>query len=336
MVQGYSGIGKSSLVLQMALLWAVGKDFFGLKPARPLKTVFVQAENDKGDFAEPFQDITSKFDNEELATLGKNFHAGREAEIAGAEAFKLYVRSLVAQFKPDILFADPLLSYFGDDISKQEKASKFFRNSLQPIQNEFGVIIVFVHHLGKPAQGNAQRQGPSHYQGLGSSDIINWTRETITVSEESEDLYKLELGKRSKRAGFKEVFLRHSKSGVSWDRADSIRNSEDARLVIERKKRENLEDFVRGYETVTLPQMKDCASKMGYGKNSIKTALEALAQNSAESENPIYCYQAHVNGARYETTVFSIHPKPEDGQVKSKDLDVKFHLVREESDQRAS
>jgi hypothetical protein len=60
-IQGYSGIGKSSFALQMALHWAVGKDFFGIPVKRPLRTVFIQAENDHGDFAEAFQDITAAF-----------------------------------------------------------------------------------------------------------------------------------------------------------------------------------------------------------------------------------------------------------------------------------
>ena len=156
-IQGYSGIGKSSFALQMALRWSIGLDFFGLSPIKPLKTVFVQAENDKGDFAEPFQDITKGLSEERLSILKANFVAGREAEIAGAVRFAVYVRNLIAQHKPDIVFFDPLLSYFGEDISKQKAASEFFRNHLQPIQNDTGVIIVFIHHLGKPSQG-PQRQ----------------------------------------------------------------------------------------------------------------------------------------------------------------------------------
>jgi len=332
-IQGYSGIGKSSFALQMALQWSAGLDFFGLSPVRPLKTVFVQAENDKGDFAEPFEDITKSWNQSDFAKLRENFRAGREAETAGADRFAAYVRGLIAMHNPDILFFDPLLSYFGDDISKQKAASEFFRNQLQPIQNETGVIIVFIHHLGKPSQnGNGQRQGPAHYQGLGSSDIINWTRETIMLSEEFDGVYKMELGKRSDRGGFKEAYLKHSDSGVLWERAQGVNTQQDARSVAEKRKRENLEGFVRSYETVTLPQMKDCASNLGYGVNSIKTALEALAQNSAESDDPIYCYQAHVNGSRFKTTVFSTHPAPEDGQVKSKDLDIKISVSRESAE----
>jgi RecA-family ATPase len=334
LVQGYTGIGKSSFTLQMALHWAVGKEFFGLKPVRPLRTVFVQAENDKGDLSEPFQDITKDFTKEEKKLLRENFHVGREATINGAERFDGYVRGLIQKFEPDIFFFDPLLSYFGDDISKQKAASEFFRNRMQPIQNETGVIIVFVHHLGKPSQNsNGQRQGPAHYQGLGSSDIINWTRETIMLSEEMDGVFKMELGKRASRAGFKEAYLRHSDNGVLWERAEAIRNSGDAKTLKENRKRERLEEFVRRHETVTLKQMTEFADRFGYAQNKIGTALEALAQNSVDSENPIYSYQAHVNGQKRGSGVYSIHPKPKDGHVRTKDIDPNFIFVVNAVDQ---
>jgi RecA-family ATPase len=226
---------------------------------------------------------------------------------------------MIGDFKPDIIFCDPLLSYFGNDISKQEQASKFFRRYLQPIQNATGIIIVFVHHLGKPSQ-NGQRQGPSHYQGLGSSDIINWTRETIMLTQEG-DTFVMELGKRAKRAGFTEKYLKHSASGVRWERANGIENREDAKARAERTKRENLRGFICHHGLVTLTQMKDRARDFGYSQNTIKTALDAMAQNEVDSDEPIYCFDAHVNGARFTQTVYSTRTKPEDGHVESKDLD---------------
>jgi RecA-family ATPase len=54
-LQGYTGIGKSSLVLQMAMCWTLGRDFFGIKPKRALKILLIQAENNAGDIAEPLQ-----------------------------------------------------------------------------------------------------------------------------------------------------------------------------------------------------------------------------------------------------------------------------------------
>ena len=49
---GPTGVGKSSLAMQAMILWALGKAAFGIKPARPLKSLLVQAENDDGDLAE--------------------------------------------------------------------------------------------------------------------------------------------------------------------------------------------------------------------------------------------------------------------------------------------
>ena len=52
---GQSGIGKSSLAMQLAMNWALGRTSFGITPKRPLKSLIIQAENDFGDVAEMVQ-----------------------------------------------------------------------------------------------------------------------------------------------------------------------------------------------------------------------------------------------------------------------------------------
>src|SRR6266852_145470 len=49
---GPSGIGKSSANVQQDILWSLGRSAFGIRPARPLRILCVQAENDDGDLAE--------------------------------------------------------------------------------------------------------------------------------------------------------------------------------------------------------------------------------------------------------------------------------------------
>lgn len=49
---GQTGIGKSAFVIQCAILWSLGREAFGIKPARPLRVLIIQAENDEGDMAE--------------------------------------------------------------------------------------------------------------------------------------------------------------------------------------------------------------------------------------------------------------------------------------------
>ncbi|NBR88056.1 MAG: hypothetical protein EBT61_21635, partial [Verrucomicrobia bacterium] len=52
LIVGNTGIGKSSLVMQMMIRWALGEGCFGINPARPLKSLLVQGENDEQDLAE--------------------------------------------------------------------------------------------------------------------------------------------------------------------------------------------------------------------------------------------------------------------------------------------
>jgi hypothetical protein len=85
--------------------------------------------------------------------------------------------------------------------------------------------------------------------------------------------------------------------------------------------------FIAHHGLVTLTQMKDRARTFGYSVNSIKTALDAMAQNEVGSDEPIYCFDAHVNGARFTQTVYSTSPKPEDGHVTSKDLDASLNGI---------
>src|SRR5215831_9109869 len=49
---GPTGHGKSSLSMQLMIKWALGQSVFGLEPARPLKSLLIQAENDDGDLGE--------------------------------------------------------------------------------------------------------------------------------------------------------------------------------------------------------------------------------------------------------------------------------------------
>ena len=56
---GPSGIGKTSASVQQDLLWSVGLPAFGIAPARPLKILTIQAEDDDGDLSEIVSGIKS-------------------------------------------------------------------------------------------------------------------------------------------------------------------------------------------------------------------------------------------------------------------------------------
>lgn len=229
-----SGIGKSTMTTQLAISWALGLPTFGIAPAHKIKSLIIQAENDFGDLAEQFQGavdgmgINPKEHPEQFADLDQNVIFVRDT-IHTAEAFISVVGKLAERYKPDIIWIDPLLSFIGGDVSKQEVCSKFLRNGLNPIAEATGVIFAIIHHTAKPPKDSKSMSNWTSsdfaYLGSGSSDITNWARAVIVITQVNDDgLYSMMLAKRGKRAGatdpdFKlttRVYLRHGDHGLWW------------------------------------------------------------------------------------------------------------------------
>lgn len=233
LIVGQSGTGKSSLMMQAAVRWCVGKDFFGIKTHKPLRAVVLQAENDQGDISEALQDVVNGayLDGDEKATLRENLAIYRDTVSTGT-VFTAALRQLIIDQRADIVFVDPLLSFAGIDVSDQEQASKFLRHDLAPILLETGAVLVAMHHTGKP-KAASDKEGHTvadlAYAGLGSSEFTNWFREVAVLfrCQGDEPIYKFGLTKRRGRAGLQdhedqfkgEIYIRHaSEPGViRWE-----------------------------------------------------------------------------------------------------------------------
>lgn len=233
---GQSGVGKSSLTVQAAMTWALGLPFFGIKPARPLKSLYIQAENDEGDMAEIVQGVMSYVvakcgmpQDEALRLLNDNLEFVRVTAAAGEE-FGAVVRDLVRERSVDLVFGDPLLSFVGDDISQQSVASRFLRGVLNPIAFEHGFAWVWSHHTGKPQSDSKSRAhwnaNDYAYIGLGSSELTNWARAiAVLQTTKEEGTFKLLLAKRGTRAGVVDehrlpatsLVLQHAEAGLHWE-----------------------------------------------------------------------------------------------------------------------
>ena len=233
LIVGQSGTGKSSLMMQAAVHWCLGRDFFGIKPAKPLRAVVLQAENDAGDISEALQDVIAGayLDSAERATLRDHLAIFRDTVSTGT-TFTAALRQLVIDQQADIVFVDPLLSFAGIDVSDQEQASKFLRHDLAPILLETGAVLVAMHHTGKP-KAASDKEGHTvadlAYAGLGSSEFTNWFREVAVLfrCQGEEPIYKFGLTKRRGRAGLKdhanqfkgEIYIRHAseKGVIRWE-----------------------------------------------------------------------------------------------------------------------
>ncbi len=205
---GSTGIGKSSLVLQCAILWSLGKAAFGIRPARPLSVLLIQAENDDGDVAEVRDGIFAGLglSTEDAARAGEKIKVVREDERVGCE-FCILLESIIAEYHPDLVIIDPVLAFLGGDASSQRDVSGFLRGGLNPILRHHGCGAILVHHTNKPAaekKKDTWSGGDFAYLGSGSAEWANWARAVITLrGTGGHDYFELGLGKRGPRVGWK-------------------------------------------------------------------------------------------------------------------------------------
>jgi RecA-family ATPase len=237
-IVGQSGIGKSSLCMQLMILWALGREAFGITPTRgkPLKSLLIQAENDIGDLAEMYQGVREGMGltPEEERLLDSRIIIYRNTTHTGP-GFVQMASKLIDRHKPDIVWVDPLLNFIGDDISDQKVISEFCCNQLNAISHRTGVIWALLHHTGKPSKdpkaGSHWTASDLAYSGLGSSALTNWAREMavilrVPMPEGAPPTFQFSMTKRRKRAGLRDmdenatdtIFVRHSSGpGICWE-----------------------------------------------------------------------------------------------------------------------
>jgi hypothetical protein len=206
-----TGIGKSSFGIQAQIMFALERDIFGIKPARPLSSLYIQAENDDGDLAEMRDGVIAGLglSESEIASVRSNVIAVHENARTLEAFFSQVVGPMLETHKPDLLWIDPALSYIGGDASNQQDVSRFLRNLLNPLLSKHNCGCVIIHHTNKPSHGvekSSWQAGDFAYLGSGSAEWANWARAVLAIrSKGSHDVFELVAAKRGARIGWKDV-----------------------------------------------------------------------------------------------------------------------------------
>lgn len=323
-IVGQSGLGKSSIAIQAAVTWALGKSFFGIPSKRPLKSLFIQAENDEGDLAEMVQGVINglglKPDSAEVEQIERNVVIVSDSSHTGEE-FTQNVQRRIDRHRPDLVWFDPLLSFIGDDISKQSVCSQFLRTWLAPISDSSGVAWMMMHHTGKPSNDPKARQSwnksDHSYAGIGSSELTNWARAVCLLERVDDDNFSLRLAKRGKRAGAMDlqgvkterIWLQHAPAGIQWLQVAEPPPKPSKHRVAKGEKterddkhkapgqpskidaiREHMPDFYQLWkdgETLTLSKAAERLLHFASGHDvemSKRTAMEAIKQLGEEAK----------------------------------------------------
>lgn len=215
MLASGAGVGKSTLLTQMVIGWANPhrRDIhLGMKPLKPLKSAVLQVENDAGDVSEAFKGAVKgfKLNDEERESVKENVSFHRIVAVTSTE-FLNELESFVALRKPDVVVLDPLSAFIDGDIMDASAVKDYLYLRLASIQARTGVLVVLVHHTGKPpkAQESSVEVSPTDlmYNALGSSLIQNYCRDVLMARriarEENETaVFALSSCKRRRKAGF--------------------------------------------------------------------------------------------------------------------------------------
>jgi archaellum biogenesis ATPase FlaH len=313
--QGETGVGKSVLMMQLIIHWVFNIPPFGIKGARPYKSLLIEAENNKGDLAEVFQDVVKAMEltADQINYLKTQVVIVRESAKTGKEFLKL-ARRLIKKLQPDLVFADPFLSYIGDNASDQKAMSAFLRNGLQPIVQASKVVWFWAHHFSKPPNDKpSTRRGV--YSGFGSVELPGWARETMTLNcvNAEERLYVIEFGKRSRRVGLADdqgnlvdrIYIRQSKTGVLWEAADAeqVKQSGTGAAAKYGSATKQIRAFIEKNVNVTLPQLEAFAPKIPVGEKRAKSIARALVADANEPRIYEYKLKGQTNGATAFSTV---------------------------------
>lgn len=251
-----SGVGKSSILAQLSLGWALKKTelTFNIEPIRPLRQMIVQAENDDGDVAEPAQGIAKGFGltGDEVKSASRLVEWHEVVGLSGEAFLDLLEDELNAREERgepiDVCWIDPLNNFMGGDISRIED-TKLFTNRLDVIGKRLGTIFALIHHTGKPKQEETKATASDlAYSMLGSSGLTNWAREVMVLKREHVEegetpTFSLTATKRRKKAGMvtiaaeneggtgkptEAIFVRHASDGsIRWEQCPTPDSSED-------------------------------------------------------------------------------------------------------------
>lgn len=237
---GPTGIGKSTSSMQQDICWSIGREAFGIKPAKPLRILVIQAENDSGDLHEMIVGVMAGMglSEEEERLCGQNLLIVSEQERTGVGFIHGVLRPLLEQHRPDIVRIDPLMAFAGCDLTQSAEAAKFLRNGINPLLTKFSCGVIIVHHTPKNNKNDTSQYRASDwsYAGAGSADIINWARAMLVIDPCKEDgKFRFIAAKRGSRIGWKspegEVqfkrWFKHASGSICWEEADS----ETARTV---------------------------------------------------------------------------------------------------------
>lgn len=251
---GPTGQGKTSLMMQAAACWTMGRSFLGIAPEKPLRILIVQIENGELDLREMASGIIQELSlpNEDIDRLREALHiltpSSPSPELFSADGV---VARKIRELEPDLVMIDSLYKWLKKGTAADpEGVVELIDRNLLPLCREVNCGALVSHHMGRAeverAYSGKGNRMTDHYAGAGGMFVADSARATLLLlPEEQIGLYTLKAAKRGSRIGWRDeegtkIFEKH----IGWSETGHIGWRElDARSVQkqrEERKREKL------------------------------------------------------------------------------------------------
>lgn len=300
-----SGQGKSVFANQAAIEWSCGRTSFGIKPARALRVLIIQAEDDEDDITEMAQVVYHlKLSPKEQELVNQSAHIEFLNDAIG-DSFLTVLDGFLGQFAADLVLINPYTSYLGGDTKDEARNTLFLRNGLNPILTKHRCAALIVHHTPKTNFRDTSGWKPSDwmYAGSGAAVLTNWARAYLVIDQTGvQGVYKFIAAKRGKRIGWGdhfpvcETFWSHSNDGkLLWVPATAEEVAATARTK-GNLKADDLLEIVPVLDPVIIEQIMAAAKeKWGLGAKKVREFVKVLVADAK-----IHVHNVKRQGARAE------------------------------------
>jgi AAA domain len=217
-----SGHGKSSFSIQCAINWALGRVAFGIKPARPLRLLIMESEDDDAENKSFVQIIrTMGLSPEEIELLCANTRLEFRRDLTG-DRFFVALDQFLSQYKPDILLINPLTGFCTIELKDEIGMNDFLRNRLNSLMAKHRCAPIIVAHM--PKGQVSQIEDKEWYEWMyvlsGCVTLTNWARAILVfVPSKVRGTYRFITAKRPSHSGWlqPEYYFAHSQQTLLID-----------------------------------------------------------------------------------------------------------------------
>lgn len=245
---GPTGVGKSILDYQTAILHAIGRPCLGIVPARPYGTIIFQSENEEYDVARAREGVfeAMKLSHEEQLAASKLVIVVPYADRQGLKWLKedveprlLHYSTRSKMFKQ--FNVDPTLEYYDGDINCAGEVKKFVRHMLRPLCRHYDFACNLTHHTPKPPTGKREKWKGNEmaYKGAGSIEWANPARLCLALeATDNPTVFWLRAAKKWKELGWTDCvgnptdckLIKYHPDALCWIEADADEDGEPVEI----------------------------------------------------------------------------------------------------------